>query len=189
MYIYINFHCQKCCCAFYCDKTCLKNHKQRHDEECSGLQKYTPTIIYPLQVEIHCGGDLGENVEIYYQHEKRITLKHSGINFFNNLFKILLKNRWLKNNGYNIVDQSKRDCILLEYKSEEPKTEKKQTIPIGLADPLDQVSQTEEELFLKMPCIQELRVIFLNNGAILQDIIKETYDLYTHFAHIYYFPI
>ncbi len=74
-----------------------------------------------MQVEIHCGGDLGDNVEIYYQHEKRLTLKFCGINFFNNLFKILLKNRWLKNNGYNIADESQRNCILLQYKGEEEK--------------------------------------------------------------------
>jgi len=44
----------------------MKNHKSKHDTECSKLVKLTPTIIYPLQVEIHCGGDQGENVEIYY---------------------------------------------------------------------------------------------------------------------------
>ena len=39
-----------------------------------------------------------------------------------------------------------------------------------------------------MPVIQELRVIFLNMGAILQDIVKETYELYTHYIHVYYVP-
>ena len=46
-------------------------------------------------------------------------MKFCGVNFFQNLFKILLKNRWLKNNGYNINDESGRNCILLEYKTEE----------------------------------------------------------------------
>lgn len=27
MFIYINYHCKKCFCVFYCDKTCQKNHK------------------------------------------------------------------------------------------------------------------------------------------------------------------
>lgn len=33
-----------------------------------------------------------------------------------------------------------------------------------------------------------MRVIFLNQGAILQDIIKESYESYNHYIHIYYFP-
>lgn len=82
----------------------MKNHKNKHDNECTTLNKITPTIIYPLQVEIHCGGDLGDNVEIYYQHEKRLTLKFCGEKFVDNLLKILLKNRWLKNNGYTSND-------------------------------------------------------------------------------------
>ena len=45
MYIYITFHCQKCYSAFYCDKTCLKNHRQKHEEECAGMTKYTPNTV------------------------------------------------------------------------------------------------------------------------------------------------
>ncbi|KAL4473913.1 hypothetical protein ABPG74_022777 [Tetrahymena malaccensis] len=213
MYIYVNFHCNRCFSAFYCDKTCMKNHKSKHDQECGQLIKLTPTIIYPLQVEIHCGGDLGENVEIYYQHEQRITLKYCGQKFFSNLFKILLKNRWLKNNGYSVSENNEKNCIQLTYKKDEyglnsksqqnleeegekQNQEQTNTNQQNVRQQNQQSeknkensSQTEEELFLKMPCIQEMRVIFLNQGAILQDIIKETYDLYTHYIHIYYFPI
>ena len=71
---------------------------------------------------------MGDDVAIYYQDEKRLTLKFCGINFFNNLFKILLKNRWLKNNGYNIVDQGDNNCILLEIKGEEDKLDKEETL-------------------------------------------------------------
>jgi len=38
------------------------------------MTRVTPTIFYPLQVEIHCGGDLEEDVYIYFEHEMRITL-------------------------------------------------------------------------------------------------------------------
>ena len=48
--------------------------------------------------------------------------------------------------------------------------------------------QTEDELYLKMSVIQELRVILLNLGGIMQDIIIETYEQYRHYIHIYYVP-
>ncbi|KRX04426.1 hypothetical protein PPERSA_00195 [Pseudocohnilembus persalinus] len=103
MYIFINYHCKNCFSAFYCDKTCQKNHQAKHEEtQCKKLTKLTPSISYPLQVEIHCGGDLGENVEIYYQHEKRISLKYSGDNFINGIYKILQKNRQKIKDQYNL---------------------------------------------------------------------------------------
>ena len=49
--------------------------------------------------------------------------------------------------------------------------------------------QGEEDLYLRMPVVQELKVLFLNMGGILQDIIKETYETYFHYVHIYYIPI
>lgn len=182
MFIYINFHCKKCFSVFYCDKTCLKNHKGKHDSECNALVKVTPSIFYPLQVEIHCGGDLGDDIQIYYEHEMRVTLKYRGQRFLTNLYKVLLKNRWLKNNGYNVIEDKDNNCILMQYGKKEEKTDEKDT------SFFDANIQGEEDLYLKMPVIQEMRVIFLNQGAILQDIIKETYELYTHYIHIYYFP-
>lgn len=142
----------------------------------------TPSIFYALQVEIHCGGDLGDDIQIFYEHEMRITLKYRGQRFLTNLYKVLLKNRWLKNNGYNIMEDKDNNCISIQYNKKEEKIDEKE------ASFFDTNIQGEEDLYLKMPVIQEMRVIFLNQGAILQDIIKETYELYTHYIHIYYFP-
>ena len=50
------------------------------------------------------------------------------LKFFNNLFNILLKNRWLKKNGYIIFDQGDNNYILLEIKGEEYKLDKKETV-------------------------------------------------------------
>ena len=102
MFIYINFYCKTCYGAFYCDLTCLKNQKIKHELECETISKVTPTIFYPLQVEIHCGGLLNQDVMIFYEHEMRMTLKHRGENFLLNLNKVLLKNKWLKNNRFSI---------------------------------------------------------------------------------------
>ena len=53
----------------------------------------------------------------------------------------------------------------------------------------DENASSAEDLFLMMPVVQEMKVIFLNMGGILQDIIKETYQHYFHYVHIYYIPI
>lgn len=183
MFIYINFHCKNCLSAFYCDKTCMKNHKNKHDLECKGMTKITPCIFYPLQVEIHCGGDLGDDIQIFFEHEMRVTLKYRGFRFLNNLHKVLLKNRWLKNYGYNVIEDKENCCILLQYNTKEEEKDRPDEDNLS-----DSNLQGEEDLYLKMPIIQEIKVIFLNQGAILQDIVKETYEQYNHFIHIYFFP-
>lgn len=93
-----------------------------------------------------------------------------------------MKNRWLKNNGYNVIEDKDTSSVVLQYGKKEDKNDEKDN------SFFDATIQGEEDLYLKMPVIQEMRVIFLNQGAILQDIIKETYELYTHYIHIYYFP-
>ncbi|CAK60423.1 unnamed protein product (macronuclear) [Paramecium tetraurelia] len=177
MFIYIVQHCTICYSAFYCDKTCLKNGRQKHESECQQA-KITPSIIYPLQVEIHCGSSLGDDVKIYFQHERKLSLLYRGQKFLNSMYKILLKNRWLKNNGYNIIE-NETSIQLQSTKKVDMKPAEDQGDP----------NFSDEDLYLKMPCVQEIKVIFLNQGAILQDIIKETYNLQTNFIHIYYFPI
>ena len=46
--VYIKYHCKVCYSAFYCDKTCLKNHKANHSAECNTKLKLSPSILYPL---------------------------------------------------------------------------------------------------------------------------------------------
>ena len=185
MYIYITYHCKKCFSAFYCDKTCKRDHKPKHQADCPSKISITPSILYALQVEIHCGGDLGDDVQIFFEYEKRISLKYRGIKFMANLYKVLVKNIWLKK-WYHIVEDKDTHSIDLRYNEKiEPtdKNDKPESFSL-----YDASIQGEEDLYLKMPVIQELRVIFLNQGAILQDIIKETYEVYTHYIHVYYFP-
>ena len=183
--VYITYHCKRCYSSFYCDKTCMKNHKNNHESECSNKIKITPTILYPLQVELHCGGDLGEDVEIYYEHEMKLSLKYRGQRFIQNLIKVLYKNRWLRSNFYSIEEDKERNCAILRYEQKDDGD-----LQDGKELPLyDETVQSEADLYLQMPVVQEMKVIFLNMGGILQDIIKETYQHYFHYVHIYYIPI
>ena len=103
----------------------------------------------------------------------------------NNIFKALLKNIWMKKN-YAISEDKETISIVLKFNNKNKKENGEEESEI--LSLYDTTIQGEEDLYLKMPVVQELRVVFLNEGAILQDIIKETYELYTHYIHVYYFP-
>ena len=53
------------------------------------------------------------NAEFFFEHEMRMTLKYRGQRFLSNLYKILIKNKWLKNNKYNIIEDKENNSILL----------------------------------------------------------------------------
>ena len=183
--VYITYHCKKCFCSFYCDKTCMTNHAINHENECATKMKITPAILYPLQVELHCGGDLGDDIEVFYEHEMKLSLKYRGQRFIQNLNKVLNKNRWLRSNSYSVIEDKERNCTMIRY---DPKED--QDLQEGKELPTyDKQVNSEEDLYLMMPVVQEMKVIFLNMGGILQDIIKETYQHYFHYVHIYYIPI
>jgi hypothetical protein len=40
--------------------------------------KPTPSLFFPLQIEIHCGQDLKQDFIIRFEDEGRMTLKHRG---------------------------------------------------------------------------------------------------------------
>lgn len=40
----------------------------------------------PLQIEVHIGSDLGKNIEVYYQHQMRMSLMIRGESFINNIY-------------------------------------------------------------------------------------------------------
>lgn len=183
--VYIDYHCKTCFCAFYCDKTCMKNHKNAHSKECTLKMKITPSIIYPLQVELHCGGDLGEDIEIYFEHEKKLSLKYRGMKFMTNMIKVLNKNRWLRSNFFSILEEKERNKVTLKYHQvNDLDIQDKRELPL-----YDNAISKEEDLYLQMPVVQEMKVLFLNMGAILQDVVRETYEHYIHFVHIYYVPV
>lgn len=147
--------------------------------------KITPSILYPLQVEMHCGGDLGEDIEIFFEHEKKLSLKYRGVRFMKNLIKLLNKNRWLRSNFFSIIEDKERNCVVLKYQqANDLDIQDQRELPL-----YDTAILKEDDLYLQMPSVQEMKVLFLNMGGILQDTIKETYEKYFHFVHIYYIPI
>ena len=120
-------------------------------------------------------------MEIYFEYEKKISLKYRGIRFIDSLYKTLIKQRWFKNCGYVVQPPSLKHSIRVKYNKKERDDEDQSVFDMSISG--------EEDLYLKMPVIQEIRCSFLDQGAILQDIIKETFEVYTHYIHVFYFPI
>ena len=187
--VYIHFHCKECYSAFYCDKTCLKNHKSTHDSECVTKIRVTPSIQYPLQLEVHCGGDLCEDIKIYYEHEMKFSLKLRGKRFMTEFLEILNKNRWLASNDYTVHDEKDQNCITLKYMHTHTKDKKPEHHDLKEYPMYDSNINSEEDQYLRMPVISETKVLLMNQGGILQDIVKETYETVFHYIHIYYIPV
>jgi hypothetical protein len=149
----IGIHCKQCFSAFYCDKTCIKNHKLSHESECNKMKRMTPSIIYPLQVEVHCGGDMCEDIEIYFEHEMKFSLKLRGQKFMDHLLKMLGKNRWLRSNFYQIQENKEKNYIKLAY-TQKDKDDEPKDFPM-----YDTNVQGEQDLYLRMPAMQEIKVL------------------------------
>ena len=96
----------------------------------------------------------------------------------------LNKNRWIRSNFFSIEEDKEANKVCLNYQQvNDVDIQDKRELPL-----YDTAINKEEDLYLSMPVVQEMKVIFLNMGAIMQDVIKETYEHYFHFVHIYYVP-
>jgi len=51
-------------------------------------------------VEIHYGSDMGMDVKMFYENEKRFSLKIRGIQLFDKLSQFFNKHKWFKGNHY-----------------------------------------------------------------------------------------
>lgn len=76
--------CNKCEHVHYCSDGCEVRSKLGHQDECR--VKLLPAIESPLHLEVHLGSDLGQNVEVYFQHEMRMSLQMRGEKVIKALF-------------------------------------------------------------------------------------------------------
>jgi hypothetical protein len=68
--------CSQCENTHYCCDGCEVRSKLAHLDVCR--PRLLPATAAPLQVEVHLGSDLGHNVEVYFQHEMRMSLQLRG---------------------------------------------------------------------------------------------------------------
>jgi len=59
-----------------------------------------PRLQEPLYVEIHSGTDMGMDVTMFYEHEKRFSFKIRGMQLFEQLSSFFKNHKWFKGNHY-----------------------------------------------------------------------------------------
>lgn len=108
--------CAKCKNAFYCDQSCVRAHSLAHAEKCVDLLSLTPRIKEQLIVEVHSGTDMGMDVKMYYEHERRFSFKIRGMQIFQQLFQFFQAHKWFKGNNYETeFDLATKQEISFKY--------------------------------------------------------------------------
>lgn len=127
---------------------------------------------------------MGDDIALYYEHEMKISLRMRGMALFSHLYKLFLKHRWFKSRGYLIEDPRHADnCILFRKKDSEEEEEDE-----SILREREQERILDDEHFCRLPVIQELKVILLNYGALVHDILVEHHREYIRYIHLLYFP-
>lgn len=81
-------YCEGCEHAHYCSEGCQVRSQLGHQSSCRGKGKgrRLPAVETGLQVEVHVGGGLGRELEVYFQHQMRMSLRVRGEALIRQLF-------------------------------------------------------------------------------------------------------
>ena len=112
---------------------------------------------------------MDQTVAMYYEHEKRFSLKIRGMQLFTMIHKFCKDHQWFKGNHYE-CDFDKQSKSLITFTINEE----------GDNSPSECIASTATD-FHKLACISEIKIICLHFGAIVSDILQETYDTHTRY--------
>lgn len=140
---------------------------------------------------------MGEDVTLFYEDEGKFSKKLRGGQLFSYLYKFFIKHRWFKQNDYQI-EENNNTISVISMKARMEESADSQSIKEDVNDSesmsVGDETENDRELLTQqselpgmMPVIQELKVIFLNFGAICHDILKEQREDCVRFVHIYIF--
>jgi hypothetical protein len=194
VHVFINVHCLDCKNEFYCDTNCRKIHSGVHKFTCNNENLMLPKIIDPIRIEIHISSQhLGEEIYIYNEYLKRFSLLMKGKILLGYLYKTLRKDRWFRNNKYNISENISDNYILIKRdkiteNSNEIFCEKKEFLYRLDNDNHEQYKEDDYRDLLKLSALQELKHNFFKLGSILVDILRENNVNYIKYCLIFSFP-
>jgi hypothetical protein len=80
--------CNSCQNVHFCSEACEIKGKLNHKAVCRPRQ--LPSIDAALQMEVHVGSDLGRNVDVYYQHQLRMSHRLRGEETINSVFNYII---------------------------------------------------------------------------------------------------
>ena len=195
-YSLINLFCPTCHNEFYCDQACLTANRMEHVLACKEAVGRIPKILEPLQVEIR-SYSWNQRVSIYYEHETKFSLKARGNKFFQELKEILLKNKLVKAHNYNTILD--KNVIELSFESsssgkelaesnrgDSDRSSKDKSPKLNQSIRRD-ITDTSGE-GAKLPIIQELKMVLLEMGGIVADILQEKYYDKSSYIHVFLLP-
>ena len=139
-----------------------------------------PKVPVGVQVEVHLGGDLGQDLEIHFQHQSRMSFKLKGKAFMKKLGFILASSSELKKDGYEVQEATDHSCLRVAKTPHE----KQEGEELSL--------KTYEEvclIYLLDPALYFVRLMILRQRALLRDTIKEIYNSHVHIVLVFSCPI
>lgn len=70
-----------------------------------------PKVPVAVQVEVHLGGDLGQNLEIHFQHQSRMSFKLKAKAFLKKIGFMLASSSELRKDGYEVQESTDHSCV------------------------------------------------------------------------------
>eukprot|EP01022_Parablepharisma_sp_SALTPOND_P015129 TRINITY_DN2112_c0_g1_i3.p3 TRINITY_DN2112_c0_g1~~TRINITY_DN2112_c0_g1_i3.p3 ORF type:complete len:466 (+),score=23.55 TRINITY_DN2112_c0_g1_i3:1836-3233(+) len=214
-YALINVFCSICYNTFYCDQACMKANYIEHHKFCKESIETVPKVLETLQVEMHsCSWN--ENVTLYFEHETKFSLKGRGIRLFAELKNRLIQNKLVRAYNYSVKEYKNSLALVPEALSPLATPDRTEKVPsyikahsftevkdngegkANLDNSIIKQSAKKEETEkqtiedksknAKLPIIQETKLILLEMGGIVADIIQERYSEKSSFVHIFLLP-
>ena len=183
-YVFVDVYCPFCQNEFYCDETCRKIHYEKHKKNCVNISQKLPKIIEPIRIEVYVSSeDLGENIQIWSEHNMRFSKMMKGQILLSFLFKNLRKEKWFRNNNYSFVEKISQNYIILARDNK--------IIENNALDNSKEIINNNDDSFLvkldknniqqyyiddfrdllRLSVLQEIKLDFYKLGAILVDIL------------------
>ena len=200
-YVFVDVYCPFCQNEFYCDETCRKIHYEKHKKNCVNISQKLPKIIEPISIEVYVSSeDLGENIQIWSEHNMRFSKMMKGQILLSFLFKNLRKEKWFRNNNYSFVEKISQNYIILARDNK--------IIENNALDNSKEIINNNDDSFLvkldknniqqyyiddfrdllRLSVLQEIKLDFYKLGAILVDILCEQNEKNFKYILIFYFP-
>ncbi|CDW75832.1 UNKNOWN [Stylonychia lemnae] len=122
---------------------------------------HNPTKYQPVPQPFHTSS----------RHSKQDSINQSQLSQND----VSMRSKTDDNNDESSEDQESDDAMREFYKQQ--RSEKTQ-----------QEKEIKDEFYAKLPIIQEIKVVFLNFGALITDILQEQHTSYKRYIHIFRFP-
>lgn len=144
------------------------------------------------------------DIQLFYEHARRFSFKIRGMQLFDQLGEFCMTHKWFRGNRYLVeLDPESKSFIKFSQQKSDAKFDVHYT---GAAKAkankyIDDSEESEVEepvalnfkitgdsSYVKLPVIQEIKIICLHFGAIVQDVLQENHQHHKRYIHVLKFP-